>query len=128
MIIQLLIAKAYGVSDLVIGITLVAIGTSLPELATTAVAAVKNEPDLAVGNAIGSNVFNVLCVIGLTSGIRPLNVNPAALELDMLVMLAACFAVWPLMHFRNKFGRFEGTLLVLVYVVYIGYLVLQQVS
>ena len=122
------IAKTYGVSDLVIGITLVAVGTSLPELATTVVAAIKGEPDLAVGNAIGSNVFNVLCVIGLTAGITPLSVNPQALSVDLIVMLVSCFAVWPLMLYRRKFGRLEGGLLVLVYAGYIAYLALNQVA
>ncbi len=113
------IAKTFGISDLVIGVTLVAVGTSLPEVATTAVAAFQGESDLSVGNAVGSNIFNVLCVIGLTAIITPLVVSDSALNFDMAFMFFACAAVWPLMFFRRRLARVEGVLLILVYVAYI---------
>jgi len=120
----IVIAKYYHISDLVIGVTLVAIGTSLPELATTVVAAARGEPALAVGNAIGSNIFNVFCVIGGTSLISPLNVNPSALHFDMVYMLGACLLAWPLMKTRNMLGRMEGALMLLAYGAFIFYIVI----
>ena len=120
------IAKAFHVSDLVIGITLVAIGTSLPEVATTVVAAYRHESDLALGNGIGSNVFNVLAVIGLTGLILPLTVSQRAIEIDMPFMLISCFAVWPLMMFRRRLGRFEGLAMVAVYGAYVASLFVGQ--
>jgi cation:H+ antiporter len=116
-----IIARSFGISELVIGVTLIAIGTSLPELATTAIAAFRNEADLAVGNAVGSNIFNVFCVIGLTALVSPLPVAASALEFDMLFMLFACFLPWPLMALRGQLGRIEGIGMLLAYV---GYVVL----
>jgi len=113
------IARHWGVSDLIIAVTLVAVGTSLPELATTVMAAIKGEPDLAVGNAVGSNIFNVLCVIGLVSIITPLTVAPSALRLDLPFMLIACALVWPLMIRRKSLGRPEGLLMMCAYGFYI---------
>ncbi|MDC0357502.1 calcium/sodium antiporter [Oligoflexia bacterium] len=121
-----IIARHFGVSDLVIGITLVAIGTSLPELATTIIAALRGEPDLAVGNAIGSNIFNVFCVIGLTGAITPLSVNPAALNFDLLFMLIALLCVWPLMLSR-RMGRVKGTIMLVAYFGYIGVVAYNQI-
>lgn len=115
------IAKAFGVSDFVIGVSLVAIGTSLPELATTIVSAAKGEQDLAVGNAVGSNIFNVFAVIGITGLLQPIGVTESALSFDFPFMFLACFAVWPLMFIRKELGRPEGALLVLAYAVYIYY-------
>ena len=113
------IAKSLGVSDLIIGITLVAAGTSLPELATTVVAAWKGEPDLAIGNAVGSNVFNVLCVIGLTSVVTPLSVNPIARGFDLPYMFIACFLVWPLMYWRRTLRKLDGIFMLAGYAVYL---------
>lgn len=114
-----LIAKSFGISDLVIGVTLVAVGTSLPELATTIVAAVKGEPDLAVGNAVGSNIFNVLCVIGFTAIIQPLNVAEPALRFDFPYMFFACILFWPLMIVSGKLGRISGIAMIGVYGAYV---------
>jgi cation:H+ antiporter len=119
-----IIAKYYNISDLVIGITVVAIGTSLPELATTIVAARRGHAELAVGNGIGSNIFNVLCVIGLTASILPLRVNPKAISFDFPYMFLGCLAVWPLMRFGKNLSRWEGLLMLLAYVVYIVILAL----
>jgi len=118
-----LIAGHYHVSDLVIGITLLAVGTSLPEVATTVIAARRGQADLAIGNAIGSNVFNVLCVLGLTSTIRPLTVNPNAIKFDLNFMFLACFGCWLLMRFRPSISRRSGILMLLIYVVYVFFLV-----
>lgn len=118
-----LIAQSIGISDLVIGVTLVAVGTSLPELATTCVAALKGEPDLAVGNAVGSNIFNVLCVIGFTALIQPLSVSSQALGFDLPFMFIACILFWPAMLLFGKLGRFSGLCMLGVYGSYI-YLVL----
>lgn len=119
-----IVARAFGVSDLVIGVTLVAAGTSLPELATTVVAAYKGEPDLAVGNAVGSNIFNVLCVIGLTALFVPLSVDAAAFDFDMLYMLVACALVWPLMFFMRELRLFSGGVLLITYGAYITFILM----
>lgn len=113
------LARYFGISELVIGVTLVAAGTSLPELATTVLAALKGEPDLAVGNAIGSNIFNALCVIGATATVQPLTVNPQALAFDLPYMFFACLLVWPLMIWRRDLSRPEGGLMLAGYVSYI---------
>jgi len=113
------IALEFGVSDLVIAVTIVAIGTSLPEVATTIVAAVKNEPDLAIGNAVGSNIFNVLCVLGVTGSLIPLSINPAAINFDLIFMFAACFLLWPLMIISKKINRMQGGLMLLAYLYYV---------
>jgi len=113
------IALEFGISDLVIAVTIVAIGTSLPEVATTIVAAIKNEPDLAIGNAVGSNIFNVLCVLGVTSSLIPLSINPAALEFDLLYMLVACFLLWPLMIIKRRINRVWGGVMLLAYLYYV---------
>lgn len=112
------VAKSFGVSDLVIGVTLVAVGTSLPELATTVVAAAKNEPELSIGNAVGSNIFNVLCVIGLTSLVTPLAVIDSAISFDLPFMFFSCLAAWPITSLRAKIGRVEGSMLVGIYLIY----------
>ncbi|MEZ4753632.1 MAG: calcium/sodium antiporter [Bdellovibrionota bacterium] len=118
-----ILAREIGVSELVIGITLVAVGTSLPEVATTFIAAKNGEPELAVGNAIGSNIFNVLCVIGITSAIQPLKVNPVSLTLDFPFMFFACAVALPLMLVRKQIRRIEGGLMLLAYFAYVFILV-----
>lgn len=112
------LARAFGISDLIIGITLVAVGTSLPELATTVAAALKQESDLAVGNAVGSNIFNVFCVIGITALVTPLAVNSEALSFDMPFMFIALSFVWLLM-FSDKLGRIKGGIIIGSYMLYI---------
>lgn len=118
------IALALGVPNALVGITIVAFGTSVPELATSVVAALKKQSDIAVGNVLGSNVFNVLCVLGLTAAIapEPLVVPPGMLERDAWVMLLSAIACVPLMLTRGKISRVEGGLLVALYVIYFGVL------
>ena len=113
------LAKEFGVSDLVIGVTIIAAGTSLPELATTIAAAYRGQPELAIGNAIGSNVFNVLCVLGFSSSIVPLSVTREIMEFDIWFMTGSCIFALVLMSTRARVSRAEGGLLLLAYVGYI---------
>lgn len=116
------IAKIFHVSDLVIGITVVAFGTSLPEFAATVIAARKNQGNMALGNALGSNVFNVLCVIGITSIIKPLPVIGHALNFDIPFMFFSCLLVSVLLWYKEVLGKFIGVMLLLIYLAYVTYL------
>jgi cation:H+ antiporter len=106
------IAAFFGVSDMVIGLTVVAIGTSLPELATSALAALRGQRDIAVGNVVGSNIFNILVVLGLTAGVAPnaIPVPQQALMVDLPIMLAACLACLPIFLTGHRIARWEGGL------------------
>ncbi|MFV0441985.1 MAG: calcium/sodium antiporter [Planctomycetaceae bacterium] len=120
------IARGLGVSELVIGLTLVAAGTSLPEVATSVVAAWKGERDIAVGNVVGSNIFNILAVLGASglasnSGVA---VSPAALEFDLPVMLAVAVACLPVFFTGHMIARWEGLVFLAYYLVYVTYLFL----
>ncbi len=119
-------ARMFGVSELVIGLTIVAIGTSLPEIATSIIAALRGERDIAVGNVVGSNLFNLLSVLGLSSIVAPAGVNvaPAALNFDLPVMLAVAVACLPIFFTGRLIARWEGWLFLGYYVVYTLYLVL----
>ena len=120
------IAQGLGVSELVIGLTIVAVGTSLPELASCIAAARKNEHDLAIGNVLGSNLFNTLAVVGLAGAIHPLGMEPAVLYRDMAVMGALTLVLFALGYSRQgKPGRItrpEGGLLVLSFAAYTTWL------
>lgn len=118
------IARALGVSERVIGLTLVAFGTSLPELASSVAAARRKEGDIVLGNVVGSNIFNVLCVLGLTSLLHPIAVDRTGVLLDLWVGLAFSVAMIPLLLVGRSLylGRWEGALLVTGYLVYIGVL------
>jgi len=120
------IAEAAGVSDLVIGLTVVAIGTSLPELATSIMAAVRGQRDIAVGNVIGSNLFNLMSVLGLTSMVSSDGVPVAdvSLRLDLPVMMAATVVLVPIVWNGFEIRRWEGVVLIAFYAVYVTYLVL----
>lgn len=113
-----IIARMYGLSETVIGLTLVAIGTSLPELATTVMAALRRQADVALGNVIGSNMFNLLAIIGLTTFIGPISVDPAFLEFDLWVMLASSLIIIPFVFLRQDITRLWGFVLTALYVVY----------
>lgn len=112
------IANTVGVSELVIGLTVVSIGTSLPELATVLVAAFRQEADIALGNAVGSNVFNVLAILGIASLIRPVPVPASAFTLEIPVMLAVSVALLPFAWTRLKLERWEGAVLLASYIVF----------
>jgi len=126
------IAKSLGVSDLVIGLTIVAVGTSLPELAAAITAVRKNEHDLAIGNVIGSNMFNILLVIGVGATITPMSgFPPEALERDFVVMLGLTIALFVMAYgFNGEQGhvnKMEGILLILTFVTYITIIVLSSI-
>jgi cation:H+ antiporter len=117
------IARALGVSELVIGLTLVAVGTSLPELATTITAVRRNEADIAVGNVIGSNLFNMLFIGGVSATIRTLPVPDQVLRVDYWVMLAVTVLVYLFARMGGyRLQRWHGALLLLIYVVYTAWL------
>lgn len=112
------IATGFGVSQRIIGLTILAIGTSLPELFTSVIAARKGETDLALGNLLGSNIFNVLSILGITSMIHPLDVNAMIISSDMIWMLAITFCILPLMLLRKRLGTPSGIILLVIYAVY----------
>lgn len=114
------IALTFGVSDTVIGLTLVALGTSLPELATTVMAALRRQADVAIGNVIGSNMFNLLAIIGVAALIAPMPVDPAFLHFDLWVMLAASLLLTPFVFFGKDLGKIWGVILSALYVGYIA--------
>lgn len=113
------IARALGVSELAIGLTIVAAGTSAPELVTSLVAALRKQSDIAVGNILGSNVFNILGVLGATTALTPQRLAPQVLRLDGPVMVAASLALLPIALYRNRISRLEGALLLSAYVAYV---------
>lgn len=120
------LARALGLSELVIGLTVVAVGTSLPELATSVMAVLKGERDIAVGNIVGSNIFNLFCVLGLASLVSPLPIPVAAnaLAFDFPVMIAVAIACLPIFFSGYRINRWEGLLFVIYYAAYTLYLVL----
>jgi cation:H+ antiporter len=120
-------AKAMGVSDLVIGLTIVAAGTSMPEVATSITAAIKGERDIAVGNVVGSNTFNILgClgISGLVSGEAGLAMSQALMNFDIWVMLAVAFACLPVFLTGREIARWEGGVFIVYYAAYVTYLIL----
>jgi cation:H+ antiporter len=116
-----LIAQSYGISDTVIGLTLVAVGTSLPELATTVMAALRRQADVALGNVIGSNMFNLLAIIGIASLVGPIAVDPEFLRFDLWVMLGASILLAPFVYMGLNITRGWGIALTACY---LGYLLL----
>lgn len=120
------IAKHFGVSELIIGLTIIAAGTSLPEVATSVVAALKGERDIAVGNVVGSNIFNIVTVLGISSMVAPAGVAVAkvALDFDMLFMIAIAVAALPVFFHGYKIGRMSGFFFLSFYAAYVVYLIL----
>lgn len=118
------IARTYGVSETVIGLTLVAVGTSLPELATTVMAALRRQADVALGNVIGSNIFNLLAIVGIATLFGPIRVDPSFLKFDLWVMLGASLLLIPFVFFRQDINRVWGLALSALYVGYIGVVLL----
>lgn len=125
-----MIAKLLGISDLIIGLTVIAIGTSLPEVAASVVASVRGQRDIAVGNVVGSNLFNLLMVLGLTGLISPsgIHVSPAALGFDIPVMIAVAVACLPIFFTAHRIDRWEGALFLGYYLAYTVYLILHSME
>ncbi len=119
------IATKLGMSEALVGLTIVAVGTSLPELVTSVVAAIKKEADIAVGNVIGSNIFNVIFILGISSVISPLAVMQGAL-VDMLVMLGSGVIIMVVALFSKKINRWQGALLTLAYIGYLTYIIIRN--
>lgn len=117
------IALAFGVSQTVIGLTLVAIGTSLPELVASVMAALRGRADLALGNVVGSNIFNILSILGVTVLIRPLPIAPEMLGRDLWVMLGAALVIGPFLWFGWRVGKWAGGAMVMAYAIYLWVLV-----
>jgi cation:H+ antiporter len=114
------IATAWGVSDAVIGLTVIALGTSLPELATTVMAAIRQHGAVAIGNVIGSNIFNLLAIIGITAVVVPIDVPQEVLKLDIWVMLACAVLLTALAGFKVCLGRISGFVMTAAYGLYIA--------
>ncbi|MEM9051243.1 MAG: calcium/sodium antiporter [Bacteroidota bacterium] len=121
------IARNLGVSDRVIAITLVAFGTSVPELAASSVAAFKKEQEISIGNIVGSNLFNLLAIIGITAIVSPMKVADEILSHDIFWMLGTSFIIFPLALIRSRIGRLDGVLLLSAYCVFV-YLLLVSPS
>lgn len=120
------IASTLGVSDAVIGLTIVAGGTSLPELATSMVSAKKGNSDIAIGNVIGSNVFNILMIIGVTGLVKPMHIKGIT-SLDLIVMLVSMLLLWFFCRTTYKVKRWEGAVLAISYIAYLAWLIAQAV-
>ena len=120
------IARALELSELVIGLTIVAVGTSLPEVATSVIASLRGERDIAVGNIVGSNLFNILAVLGLSAVVAPngVNVPVAALQFDIPFMIAVAVACLPIFFTGYRIARWEGALFLAYYVAYTIYVIL----
>lgn len=120
------IAKSLGMSDALVGLTIVACGTSLPELATSVVAARRGNSGIAIGNVLGSNVFNILMILGITGLISPMQIQGIT-NLDLSVMVSSMMLLWLLSFTKYRIERWEGGLLVALFVGYMGYLIAQAV-
>ncbi len=120
------IARSLGLSELIIGLTIIAAGTSLPELATSVIASLRGERDIAVGNVLGSNIFNILAVLGVSGIVAPegIPVSIEAIQFDIPVAMAVAFACLPIFYSGRRIDRWEGLLFLLYYAAYTGYLVL----
>lgn len=117
-----LISREFGVSERIIGVTIIAIGTSLPELITSIIAALSKRTDLALGNILGSNIMNILSIIGLTAIIKPIGVSVEFISSDFLWMLGITLFLFPLMRTKMRVSKIEGALLILSYGAYLFFL------
>ena len=120
------VASSLGVSDAVIGLTIVAGGTSMPELATSMVSAKKGNSDIAIGNVIGSNVFNILMIIGITGLVKPMHIAGIT-TLDLIMMLASMLLMWFFCRTTYKVKRWEGAVLTIIYLAYLTWLIMNAV-
>lgn len=118
------IALAWGMSENLVGLTIVSVGTSLPELVTSIVAARKGESDIAIGNAVGSNIFNLLLVLGVSSAIHSIAVHPIVFY-DMMIMIATTILTYLLSVTKRSISRGEGAVLFVLYIVYLVYIIMR---
>lgn len=119
------IALKFGMSETLVGLTIVALGTSLPELVTSIVAARKNALDMAIGNVVGSNIFNILLILGTAGAISPMNyLNVNAIDTVLLVIFSAY--VWAICYFRKKLERAQGITMLFMYVIYLAYIIVRD--
>lgn len=116
------VARLMGVSEAIIGLTIVAAGTSLPELATSIVSARKGQSGIAIGNVIGSNVFNILFIIGLTGMVTPMHISGLT-TIDFAVMLLSMLLLWLMSFTKYTLSRWEGAVLAILYIIYVGWLI-----
>lgn len=121
------IARYLGISEMIIGLTIIAAGTSLPELATSVLASIRGERDIAVGNVVGSNLMNIMIILGLSAVIAPggLSVEKSTLRFDLPIMVTVAFACFPVFFSGQRISRWEGLLFISYYIIYVLYLVLE---
>jgi cation:H+ antiporter len=124
------IATLFQISELVIGLTIVAVGTSLPEIATSLVASLRGQRDIAVGNVVGSNIFNVLLVVGVCASVAPIPVvvSESAVRLDIPIMVAVAVACWPIFYTGYAIDRWEGFAFLVLYISYVVFLYFQATN
>tara|TARA_B110000503_G_C7144448_1_gene412337 strand:- start:8 stop:955 length:948 start_codon:yes stop_codon:yes gene_type:complete len=120
------IASSQGVSEKLISVTIVAFGTSLPELVTSAMAAFRKETDISIGNLIGSNIFNILAILGVTAIVHPLRISDSINQFDVYFLLGISLLLLPIMLFGKKIGRWEGVFLILFYIFYVYFSILAE--
>ena len=118
---SVIIAKYFGLSEFVIGITIVALGTSLPELVTSVIAILKGQSSISIGNLIGSNIFNVFAVLGITTLVRPLGADTNLLISDLPIMLGVTLLLGLFLFISRKLRRIEGVLLISIYLIYVAF-------
>ncbi|WP_054743919.1 calcium/sodium antiporter [Cellulosilyticum ruminicola] len=118
------IAISFGLSETLVGLTIVAIGTSLPELVTSLVASKKGKSDIAIGNVVGSNIFNILLVLALSASIHPINVNVLSIY-DLLILLGFNVITYIFAWIQKRVGRIEGSILVILYILYTVYIIIR---
>ncbi|RKJ70695.1 sodium:calcium antiporter, partial [Butyricicoccus sp. 1XD8-22] len=118
------IAYSFGMSETLVGLTIVAVGTSLPELVTSITAALKKESEIALGNLVGSNIFNILFVVGASSVISPLPVNNDIFT-DLLILIVITLALFIFSRSNYRISRVEGIILVAAYIVYLVYIIVR---
>ncbi len=117
------LAKAYGLSEGLVGLTIVALGTSMPELVTSLVAAFRQQADISLGNLVGSNIFNILGILGITALVRPIALPHGAFDHDLWVMMGVAVLIYPLMRSGSRMGRWQGLVLLLSYGAYMALVV-----
>ena len=122
-----ILASEFGVSEKLISVSIVAFGTSLPELVTSAVAAYRKHTDISMGNLIGSNVFNILAILGITSLVAPIQISSEINQLDMYFLLAISILILPIMLFRRRIGLWKGLLLISFYGIYIYFSIVSEI-